>query len=223
MPRSFGLVDYKVKEAEYFLLRIKDAEYDFFGVQFDAVAFTASARSITFAMQASLKGIESFDQWYEFKQKEMRLDSLSNFFNNFRRVSQHIGENAVVGGKTGKNGTLFYFGTSPELKEVPDLDVASACEKYFKSLLELVYECYVTFPCLINGQWRFTQEYFSSLGLSIEDAEEELGLPRGWSGVSGFDEAVRWKYLRMEADGCQIQRQFEGWLGKRVPHPDDEE
>jgi len=222
MPRSFGLVDYKVKEAEYFLLRIKDAEYDFFGVQFDAVAFTAAARSITFAMQSSLKGVEKFDEWYELKQAEMKSDPLAKFFNDFRRVSQHIGENAVVGARTDQSGTVFLFGASPELKVVPEMDVASACEQYYKSVLEIVYECYLEFATLINGQWKFTQEHFSSIGLTIEDAEEELGLPRGWSGVSGLEEQVRWKYLRMEADGCQIQQQFEGWLGKRAPHPDDE-
>ena len=65
MPRSFGLVDSKTQEAEYFLQRILSSDGYFFGVQCDAVAFTASARSVTFAMQSSLKGIPEFDLWYE--------------------------------------------------------------------------------------------------------------------------------------------------------------
>lgn len=222
MSRSFGLVDCKTQEAEYFLSRMLESDCDFFGVQCDAVAFTASARSVTFAMQSSLKGIHEFDAWYEVKQEQMRTDPLSKFFNNFRRVSQHIGDNAVVGGSMENGKFIYHFGELPELKNVPETDVATACETYFKTILELVYECYTTFPTLINGQWRFTREHFVSEGLTIEDAEEELGLPRGWSSVSGFDEDVRWKYLRKEADGCNLQRVFEGWLGKRVPHPDDE-
>lgn len=222
MSRSFGLVDSKAQEAEYFLCRILESYSGFFGVQCDAVAFTASARSVTFAIQSSLKGVKGFDEWYETKQEQMRADPLAKFFNNFRRVSQHIGENVVVGGSSTNDGFVYHFGEIPEIKFVPDLDVATACEKYFKSILELVYECYITFPTLINGQWRFTKQYFHSLGLTIEDAEQEIGLPKGWSGVSGLEENVRWKYLRMEVDGCNLQSIFEEWLGKRVPHPDDE-
>lgn len=222
MPRSFGLVDSKVQEAEYFLCRILHEDADFFGVQCDAAAFAASARSITYAMQASLNGIPEFDDWYSQKQKVMRADPLARFFHEFRRVSVHIGDNAVIGGSSRNGKEIFHFGSLPDLHEVPDLDVASACTLYFKSILMLVYECYITFPALINGQWRYTKEFFASIGKNIEDAEEEIGLPRGWSGVSGLDEDTRWRYLRKEVDGCNIQRQFNGWIGRRVPHPDDE-
>src|SRR5215203_1947773 len=98
MSRSFGLVDSKVQEAEYFLDRILEADQFFFGVQCDAVEFVASARSITFAMQSSLAGISEFDAWYAVKQVELRKNPLAKFFHEFRRVSQHIGENVVVGG-----------------------------------------------------------------------------------------------------------------------------
>lgn len=222
MPRMFGLVDAKVQEAEYFLCRILDDDCHFFGVQCDAVAFTSSARSITFAMQACLKGIPEFDEWYVRKQQELRADRLARFFHEFRRVSVHIGDNAVVGGASGDGRQIFFFGELPELPEVPDLDVAAACSQYFANTLHLVYECYTMFPALINAQWRFTKEHFASMGKTIEDAEEEIGLPRGWSGVSGLPEDERWRYLRKEVDGCTIQGQFYRWLGKVVPYPDDE-
>jgi hypothetical protein len=221
MPRTFGLVDTKVQEAEYFLCRILSNKAHFFGVRCDAVAFTASCRSITFAMQASLKGIPEFDNWYADKQEMLRKDQLARFFHEFRRVSVHIGDNAVVGGSSQKGNTLFYFGPLPDLPAVPSLDVATACTEYFKTNLRLVYDCYLNFPTLIDGQWRFTKEYFSSIGKTIEDAEEEIGIPRGWSDVSGFDEEIRWHYLRKEVDGCNIQEQFHRWLGRMVPHPDD--
>lgn len=222
MPRMFGLVDTKVQEAEYFLDRILEADLDFFAVRCDAVAFAASARSITFAMQSSLKGIPQFDDWYSRKQSEIKNDPLCRFFNEFRRVSQHIGENAVVGGRYKGNTSLFFFGPTPELPTVPDLDVAAACTEYFKTTLQLVFECYITFPTLINGQWRYTNEHYATLGKTIQDAEEDLGLARGWTAVSGYDEDTCWRYLRRQADGCNIQQQFEEWLGKRVPYPDDE-
>jgi len=67
----------------------------------------------------------------------------------------------------------------------------SACEQYYKSVLEIVFECYLTFATLINSQWRFTREHFSSIGQTIKDAEEELGFPRGWINVSNLEELVR--------------------------------
>ncbi|MEO8205278.1 MAG: hypothetical protein ABI615_03800 [Chthoniobacterales bacterium] len=222
MSRMFGLVDSKVQEAEYFLDRILSAEFGFYGVQCDTVAFTASARSITFAMQSSLKGTLEFDAWYSSKQSELRRNPLARFFHEFRRVSQHIGINVVTKGRFSDKKALYYFGVNPELNTVPALDVATACSKYFKTILELVYECYITFPTLINGQWHYTSEFFASNGKNIEDAEESLGFPRGWSAVSGLDEKTRWRYLRKEADGCNIQSQFQQWLKKTVPHPDDE-
>lgn len=221
MPRMFDLVDAKVQEAEYFLCRILDEGCNFFSVRCDAVAFTSSARSITFAMQACLKGIPEFDEWYAVKQQELRADPLAKFFHEFRRVSIHIGDNAVVGGASGDGKQLFFFGALPELSDIPELDVATACSRYFTNTLQLVYECYSSFPALINAQWRFTKEHFASMGRTIEDAEEEIGLPRGWSGVSGLPEERRWYYLRREVDGCTIQDQFHHWLGKVVPYPDD--
>lgn len=222
MARMFGLVDSKVQEAAYFLNRVIDSDRHFYGVQHDAVAFAAAARSVTFALQSSLSGVAEFDSWYEEKQQLMRNDPLARFFNNFRRVSQHIGVNAVAVGSMKNGKHLFFFGASPDLKEVPELDVASACSEYFKTTLEIVYDCYLTFNTLINGQWRFTKEHFSVLGKSIEDAEEELGFPRGWSQVSDYSEDTRWFYLRKSADDCCIQDIFMEWLGKLVPHPDDE-
>ena len=222
MPRSFGLVDNKVQEAEYFLDRILSSGFGSYGLNFDTVAFAAAARSITFAMQASLTGISEFDNWYAAKQESLKAQPLCSFFNRPRRVTQHIGESPIGGGRSSGGGVVHYFAEFKELGDIPEPNVAVACEKFYKILLELVYECYLEFNPLINGQWRLTKDYFQSLGLTIEDAEEELGLTRGWSGVSGLHEDIRWKYLRKQADGCDAQEQFERWLGKRVPHPDDE-
>lgn len=222
MSRSFGLVDNKIQEAEYFLDRILSSGLRIYGLKFDTVAFAAAARSITFAMQSSLTGIAKFDEWYALKQESLAAQPLCSFFNRVRRVTQHIGESPIGGGHSSGGKVIHYFAESKELGKIPESNVAVACEQYYTLLLGLVYECYLEFNPLINGQWRFTKEYFQSLELTIEDAEEELGFPRGWSGVSGLSEDIRWKYLRKEADGCNVQEQFKRWLGKRIPHPDDE-
>lgn len=223
MPRSFGLVDYKVQEAEYFLLELKRLSqgFHFRDVQFVASAFVSAARSVTFAMQASLKGNEKFDTWYEERQAILRADSLARFFHEFRRVTQHLGINVVRTGMRTSSGVHYYFLPCEDLPNVPEENVVFACESYFRLVLDLVYDCYIHMGPIINGQLYFTAEHFASRGQSIEDAEEELGFPRGWTDI-GKPEALpyRWELLRRQADGCLIDNEFRKWLGKSAPKPE---
>jgi hypothetical protein len=222
MARSFGLVDYKVQEADFFLmqLRAQSKSCNFGAIQFTTSAFVSAARSITFAMQGSLKGNAPFDNWYAQKQAEMRGDALAKFFHDFRTVTQHLGVN-VVGAGTLRNGvSKAYFVACPDLQMVPELDVLDACETYFRSVLSLVFECYEVMGPTIHGQWYFTEKHFASRGLHVEDAEEELGLPRGWTDIRRPDlVAYRWELLRRQADGCLIEDTFLRWLGKALPKP----
>lgn len=224
MARSFGLVDYKVQEAEYFLDQLLHTgkRLNFMEVQFCGSAFVTALRSVTFAMQASLKGTPQFDDWYSLKQAKLRNDPLAKFFHDFRTVTNHIGANLVGGGLNDRSGTKYFFLPCHDLPNVPDLDVATACQMQFISVLELVFECYIEFATLINGQHYFTEEHFHAQGKTVEDAEEELGYPRGWTKLGlPVDAEWRWKVLRKSADGCLIAHQFERWLNKSLPHPDD--
>lgn len=223
MTRSFGLVDYKVQEAEYFLLMMKriGSEPDFGGMQFCASAFVSAARSITFAMQSSLKGNADFESWYAPKQEQLRNDPLAKFFHDFRTVTQHIGVNVVTAGSGGRDGHFYWFMPHPDLPIVPKQDVLSACESYFTLILQLLYECYVDLGPIIEGQQRFTQTHFAALGKTIEDAEEEIGWPTGYTDI-GDPESLpwRWELIRRSADGCLIQELFQKWLRKTVPRPE---
>lgn len=222
MTRSFGLVDYKIQEAEYFLLELRKRGkiINFSAVQFCASAFVSAARSVTFAMQASLKGQPRFEPWYEARQGLLREDRLAKFFHNFRTVTQHIGANVVGGGSSGPDGTYYYFTPCHDLPEVPDQDVVSACEDYFKGVLRLVYDCYIELGSIVDGQQYFTKENFEALGKTIEDAEEELGFPRGWTDIGKPNiEPYRWELVRRQADGCLIEHQFKHWLQVSLPRP----
>lgn len=223
MTRSFGLVDYKIEEAEYFLLELRrlGKTYKVRQLQFCASTFVSAARSVTFAMQASLRGNAEFEVWYEARQKELKADPLARFFHNFRTVTQHIGANVVGAVASGPNGPVHYFMPCHDIPEVPELDVISACEVYFKSVLKLVFDCYMHLGTVIDGQQYFTRENFADLGKSIEDAEEELGYPRGWTDIGKpGTEPYRWELLRRQADGCPIERQFWEWLQLSLPRPD---
>jgi hypothetical protein len=224
MPRSFGLVDYKVQEAEYFLLelRAKSKSFNVGSIQFCTSAFVSAARSITFAMQGCLKGHSVFDGWYKQQQESLRRDPLARFFQEFRTVTQHLGVNVVAAGIGGRDFHRFYFMPCPDLPNVPSQDVLSACEAYFVSILSLVFDCYVLMGPVVNGQWYFTKEHFASRGLSIEDAEEELGFARGYTDIGQPDQdPYRWQLMRRQADGCLIEEQFSRWLGKQLPQPCD--
>jgi hypothetical protein len=224
MPtRSFGLVDYKVREAEYFLDEMKRVgrKFDFSAVQFCASAFVSAARSVTFAMQASLADHPRFEDWYKPKQDALKQNGLARFFHQFRTITQHLGENVVSGSSSGPHGPMYHFVPCADLREVPKEDVVTACEVYFRLILELVYDCYVELGDVVDGQQYFTAEVFARAGKTIEDAAEELGFPRGWTRFGDSeDEPYKWKALRARADGCQIEEQFERWLGKYVPRPE---
>ena len=224
MSRSFGLVDYKVLEAEFFLNELNrisklGENFNVSGVQFCASAFVSASRSITFAMQASLKNQSEFDDWYGCHQESLRQNSLAKFFHNFRTVTQHVGESVVNGGMLVDGKMLFLFCPCKDLPKVPVQDVLTACEEYFRIVLSIVYDCYLKLGNLIDGQQYYTQENFFKLGKSIEDAEEELGFPRGWTQIGLADEHLfeRWNLLRKNAGGCEIEDVFLKWLDLKLP------
>lgn len=222
MTRSFGRVDYKVQEAEYFLLELRrlTQKWNIAAVQFCTSAFVSAARSITYAMQASLKGHPKFQPWYEVQRRRLKQNALSRFFHDFRRMTHHIGSNTVRAAESGPDGPRYYFLPCDDLPVVPDIDVLSACENYFKNVLRLVYDCYLEFGNVIDGQQFFTKENFDSLGKTIEDAEEEIGFPRGFTDIGKPNtESYRWELLRRQADGCQIEQQFWNWLQLSLPQP----
>jgi hypothetical protein len=132
MPtRSFGLVDYKVREAEYFLDEMKRVgrKFDFSAVQFCASAFVSAARSVTFAMQASLTDHPRFADWYKPKQDALKQDALARFFHEFRTITQHLGENVVSGGSSGPHGPKYYFVPCADLREVPEEDSSTLLQR----------------------------------------------------------------------------------------------
>jgi hypothetical protein len=181
----------------------------------------SSARSITFALQSVLTGVENFDVWYKSQQTNLRKDVLARFFHEFRTVSQHIGDNAVGGGAFGQGKKpLYYFTPTPDISNVPENDVESCCQIYFQTLLNIVFDCYVEFGTVIDAQQYFTSDNFEQIGKTIEDAEEELGFPRGWTDIGEPESfAYRWQSLRDTTSGCQSNHLFEKYLSKTIPIP----
>jgi hypothetical protein len=85
-----------------------------FAAQAGTVEKLAAARSITLPMQAIINKVAGFKAWYAPRIELQEKDPLSQFFNEYRNVSIHIGDTVVRGGgsfidKDGNRVRQYFF------------------------------------------------------------------------------------------------------------------
>jgi hypothetical protein len=234
MPDSFGIVEDKLREAEFFLDHVHRTNHLSFDGRCFFSAFVSAARSVTFAMQASLKGIADFDQWYDAVRTSLKTDHLAPYFVEIRNGVVHKGRNPLdmVTLEHLSNHLSQQFGRHdrPHVIIVPDrhrsnrtvlLDATQACTDYFTSLVSITFDCYERFKTVVNSRWYFTEENFQSMGRTFEDALTDLGFPSDWASGSPVD-AAAWRALRLQQSPCQINDIFWRYLSKTISDPDDE-
>ena len=95
MARSFGIVEEKLREADFFLNQLCRSSNLSFEARCFFSAFVSAARSVTLTMQASLKGVRDFDQWYEEIRSKLKTDRLAPHFVEIRNDIVHIGINPL--------------------------------------------------------------------------------------------------------------------------------
>ena len=157
------------------------------------------------------------------EQKRMKADGLCVFFNNYRTANIHVGGTPVLAGAGKQGESLFFFMPTQDIPNVPELDVVSACRAYFKSVVDLVFRLYVSFPSDLDDRWHYTKQHFDSKGLSIQDALLSLGYPAGWAPSHGSEQELddQWRVLRnTNAVGPEIQEIFHKYLNRVVEGPD---
>jgi hypothetical protein len=215
------LVDDKILEADFFLNQLAAAGLNFFAARCYFSAFVSSARTVTFALQASLTGIDGFDTWYASRQVALRNNVLAKFFHDTRTQNQHIGETPFRGGsmrrhEDGSMHVLYYFmpAAFDSKEKMPALDVESACRQYLQDIVKIVFDGYRDFGRVIDPDQYHTVENLQRIGLTVEDIEEELGIPRGWTFVGPGHDEDRLRLLRREAGGTDIDEMFEKYLGR---------
>lgn len=236
MKRSFDNVDHKVAEAEYFLLLIASKNGVIPEINFLLSAYASAARSITLALHAVLGDAPGFSEWYARHQAALKADQVARYFVELRNFSQKTGATVVNCASFGPELRQMlrrrlagyrghWFGSSGEdMPPAPDMDVAEGCKQNFVRLLEIVYTCYCDFGPLIDPQQHYTPEHYATIGKTIEDAEEELGYPRGWTASGEFADPRyiphRFELLRHHAAGaCGINHIFEKYLNRVTPIP----
>jgi hypothetical protein len=171
-----------------------------------------------------MKEVKGFEEWYAVRQKELKQNSLAVYFKDVRTLSQHVGINPVIGGSItpDENGKLIvkhHF--EPEGLEGdgrhPNQDVFSACRSYFILMLQLIWDCYDQFGDVIDPQKYYTVRNLRKVKLSIEDVEEELGFPRGWTNLKKMDDEGRLKLLRQYAGLSELTPIFKKYRIKTLP------
>jgi len=184
--RGFYLVADKVAETDFFLTQLKsDTEYlQEFGFYFSA--FVSAARSITFSLQAVMSHYPGFNEWYPMRQEKLKQISLARFFVEIRNHIQKVGGIPITHSGFMQDGLISasqVFVPIPDFKEVPEGEVTDLCQKYFVEVLNIIAECYRDFDVYADPRIIFTRRGLDKLGWTIEDLEESLGFPRGWTDV----------------------------------------
>ena len=235
MAHSFGIVEEKLREADFFLKQLCRSNNLSFEARCFFSAFVSAARSVTLTMQASLKGVRDFDQWYEEIRIKLKTDRLAPHFVEIRNDIVHIGINPL------NQVTLEHLqehlsrqlhqGDRAHVLVLPDpnregasvlVNAKQACREYFTSLVSVTFECYQRFLTVVDPRWYFTQENFEAMGRTFEDAVAELGFPPEWASCAPM-EPDAWKALRLQQPPCQINDIFRKYLDRTIPDPDDEE
>lgn len=232
MAHSFGVVEEKLQEAEFFLVALRDARPGSFDSRCYFSAFVSAARSVTFALQFSLKDVRGFDEWYAAAQAQLRADPLGPHFVEIRNDLQKKGLNPLNQVSIDHlrehlfdvltRSASAHFLVLPRASDgdTAVTDALRASTDYFVALVSLVFRAYERFKTAVDPRWYFTQPNFEDQGRTLEDALMEFGFPPGWfAGSPSGPEA--WRALRAQQPLCPLNPVFEKYLGMRIEGPDD--
>jgi hypothetical protein len=205
--RGFHIVARKVGEADYFLGKLKEVHGYYDEFSYILSAFASAARSITFALQAVMTRYPGFDSWYVSHQEKLKANGLAKYFVNLRNYTQKVGETPISHTGTirdGKINHVSYFVDIDDLKGAPSGEVTKLAEEYFVEVLKVVEKCYRDFWVYADPRAIFTEEGLALLGWVIEDIEEAVGLPRGYTDIPYHGEDKSFQRLRL------LAREFQG-------------
>jgi hypothetical protein len=174
--KPFWLIDGKLCEADFFLDKmlsapsLDEARYYF-------SAFVSACRSVTFAIQATLHKVDDFKEWWPGKQKILRNNALASYLKGVRDQVTHVGLNPLGIHRRGMFSSEFLFvgGSAPEE------NAGKAAMVYMELLVDIAMEAFAKYWFSLDLPNDLTVAMIQEQGRTLEDIEEEFGLPRGWS------------------------------------------
>lgn len=230
--RSFGIVEFKLFESDFFLGKLHETRC-LTDAEFYLSAFLSASRAVTFALQASLHDHPKFPAWYEQHQDILRKSEVASWSLNARNASQKQGATFIGRGEPAENGQMKFFEKSlvtrnetileaagrmlleatlgDTAQSGPEIDVAAKCKTHLVGLVSVIHRCFQTFGSDIDSQQYYTQENMVRLHKSIEEFENELGLPSGYT--AGIPDERRLIALRQYAGETEIDELFGKYLG----------
>lgn len=198
------IVSHKIGEADHFLEELKLTHP--YEPKFNYIfsAFVSALRSITFTLQYVMTKYPGFDSWYKLRQEKLRSSKLAKAFVEFRNQAQKTGIVPIAPERSLFEGifyetTQFYIPTNSEIKEVPDGNVIELSEKCLIEVLTIVAECYKDFDIYIDPRVLFTERGIDALNWTVEDVEEFVGFPKGYTDIDFQDEHLSNKQIRLNS------------------------
>jgi hypothetical protein len=231
MAHSFGVVEDKLWESEFFLGQLQRTRPHSAESRYYFSAFVSAARSVTFAMQFSMSGVDGFEDWYANAQASLRSDPLAPHFVEIRNDVQKKGLNPInavplshlrehLGWRRAK-GNRSHVLVLPSASGDGELaDASVATNEYFRLLVSVVFDAYETFKATVDPRWYYTEANFAAQGRTLVDALAELGFPAAWAEAApnGPD---AWRVLRAQQPPCALNELFLRYLGRRIADPDE--
>ncbi|MBA7478645.1 hypothetical protein ES707_14073 [subsurface metagenome] len=210
MIAKFALVRNKLGEAKFFLDQMTLEQHNLERFNYYFSAFLSAARSVTWCMQESMKHVSGFDVWYLKKRQALNKSTLAKAFQGLRNAAIHTGDTGfrVEGIKLQMDaaGHLYirnYLDYKHQEHDNTDkLDISAAANEYLQILGSTVLECEKEFPLDTNPEAYFTKAGLKHHGMTIEDLEEVLGYPRGWT--KGIPDSKRLRMLKEHSSPREV-------------------
>lgn len=196
----------KVGETDFFFDQLRAT--DSWDIEFDYYfsAFTTALRSITFTLQFVMRKYPGFDDWYKSRQERLKKSQVSRLFVELRNNTQKTGILPIAKKRSITEGEFyptdqFFLPPNLSFKDIPEGTVLELSKKCFIEVLEVVGECYKDFDVYIDPRVLFTERGMQALNWSVEDVEEFVGFPRGFTDMDYEDEEFSNSEIRLRSLG----------------------
>ncbi len=213
-PRSAASVELaaeKLAEARFFLGQLQSASNDPVAVRCLFSATASAAYSALEALRAAASRERAFARWTSARLDALRADAVASYVLDRRNESTHIGETRVRSTRLpigeGMPEAQYHFRLDSSKAEPVQVDIVTATTQLVDMVATTIEAALDEFPHHTRA-W-LLEPARRAEGMSIEDVEERLGFPRGWSRMHGATEQQRLRALANTSPPPVLDPRFE--------------